>query len=222
MSSSSFSIIAVSSAPNRTKIDFYYHQLCHQSNFRISISLFLDSIKQFSNIPLHFVLVLKSGASPQYPNFLSAMYFVFAELSARYRQSEDRWHHSSPDGWSRNRKRLPTLFNREVKLLWSFIVAKWTASKRFDVTMVHPIKRSHVKIAASARYSDCLYVRSGCLHVNTHTHGHAHIHKWADSLLEFVIYPPSTWFYLHPFGPPSFCGPPLSNRLVISLSSNPA
>lgn len=59
-----------------------------------------------------------------------------------------------------------TFFNREVKLLWSFIVAKWTSSKRFDVTMAGPIRRGHVKIAVSARYTDCHYVSHG---INAHT-----------------------------------------------------
>lgn len=108
--------------------------------------------------------------------------------------------------WARGRER-DTLFNREVKLLWSFIVAKWTTSKRFDVTMVHPIKRTHVKIAVSARYTDCLYVSSSInLSLLPPFTARAHTHT-VDSLLELVIYllPP----------PPS----PLLNRHVIPLSS---
>lgn len=84
--------------------------------------------------------------------------------------------------WARGRER-DTLFNREVKLLWSFIVAKWTTSKRFDVTMVHPIKRTHVKIAVSARYTDCLYVSSSInLSLLPPFHSaRAHTHGWFAS-----------------------------------------
>lgn len=43
------------------------------------------------------------------------------------------------------------------------------ASKRFDVTLPHPIRRVQVEMADSARYNDCCYVRS-CWYVHVFTH----------------------------------------------------
>lgn len=100
-----------------------------------------------------------------------------------------RWRSRQRNGRDRKREKereRDTLFNREVKLLWSFIVAKWTTSKRFDVTMVHPIKRTHVKIAVSARYTDCLYVSSSInlppspLKTRAHTHTYTRLIRFSS------------------------------------------
>ena len=156
---------------------------------------------------LHFS---QGNGVSMYENFWSAMYLTFAHpsASASARAKIDDTILSPfiplPSWWGRRQRGRgrDTLFNREVKLLWSFILAKWTTSKRFDVTMVHPIKRTHVKIAVSARYTDCLYVSSSINLSLPFPSGSTHTHARAvDSLLELVIYllppPPSPLLNRH-------------------------
>lgn len=98
------------------------------------------------------------------------------------------------------------LFNRQVKLLWSFIVAKWTTSKRFDVTMVHPISRG-------ARENSCFSTVHRLPLRDVPEHRRTHTNELFPS--EEVIYFPLPALRVH-LVPSSVL--PSWNHLVISLA----